>query len=422
MNRRQHVSPTTTDYGIAAYLPKPPEERDGIGLSMSGGGFRATLFHLGALRRLNELGILSQVKTIASVSGGSIAAGCVAAHATANPAAWADPGRPVPGFDEGIAEPLRELAGTTIRTKPVLTGWSPLHWHDQNAGLAALAGRLGKLTGGLRLKEVAATPRFVICAADLEFRTQWLFDTGARRMGEDCAGYASVGDWTLARAVAASNAMPIVFRPLLPKLEPKELEGGDYDGPDRDSLVSKIELSDGGLYDNLAVEPIWRDHAVVLASDAAPSYNFEPNLGPVWGNLRYVVTLLEQATNVRKRWLISNFMNEHLEGTYWGIRSLPENYDFDGRTYKPELKPYSQKLIEKFISQVRIDLDAFSCGERAVLENHGYLMAEIAIRRHRSGLVREAAPPHVPWPAWMDEAEVKKALRESHRHKLFARR
>jgi len=45
-----------------------------IALCLSGGGFRAALFHLGAFRRLNELGILSTVDSIASVSGGSILA------------------------------------------------------------------------------------------------------------------------------------------------------------------------------------------------------------------------------------------------------------------------------------------------------------------------------------------------------------
>src|SRR5450759_332486 len=47
----------------------------GIGLALSGGGFRAMLFHAGALLRLNELGVLSRVARISSVSGGSIAAG-----------------------------------------------------------------------------------------------------------------------------------------------------------------------------------------------------------------------------------------------------------------------------------------------------------------------------------------------------------
>ena len=40
---------------------------DGIGLCLSGGGFRAALFHLGALIRLNQLGLLSKIDRIASV-------------------------------------------------------------------------------------------------------------------------------------------------------------------------------------------------------------------------------------------------------------------------------------------------------------------------------------------------------------------
>jgi NTE family protein len=41
----------------------------GIALALSGGGFRAMLFHAGALMRLNELGVLSRVARISSVSG-----------------------------------------------------------------------------------------------------------------------------------------------------------------------------------------------------------------------------------------------------------------------------------------------------------------------------------------------------------------
>ncbi len=33
----------------------------GIGLALSGGGFRATLFHLGSIWRLNELGMLADL-------------------------------------------------------------------------------------------------------------------------------------------------------------------------------------------------------------------------------------------------------------------------------------------------------------------------------------------------------------------------
>src|SRR5262249_43005465 len=57
------------------HCPDRATEAQGIGLAMSGGGYRATLFHAGALRRLNELGLLYQVKEISSVSGGSITNG-----------------------------------------------------------------------------------------------------------------------------------------------------------------------------------------------------------------------------------------------------------------------------------------------------------------------------------------------------------
>lgn len=54
-------------------------EEEGIGLALSGGGFRAMLFHLGSLWRLNELGLLQKLNRISSVSGGSLLAGRLAA-------------------------------------------------------------------------------------------------------------------------------------------------------------------------------------------------------------------------------------------------------------------------------------------------------------------------------------------------------
>jgi predicted acylesterase/phospholipase RssA len=43
-----------------------------VGLALSGGGFRASLFHIGVLARLAELDILRHVEVISCVSGGSI--------------------------------------------------------------------------------------------------------------------------------------------------------------------------------------------------------------------------------------------------------------------------------------------------------------------------------------------------------------
>lgn len=57
----------------AAEATRAPEP--GLALCLSGGGYRAMLFHVGALWRLYELGLLKPMKRISSVSGGSITAG-----------------------------------------------------------------------------------------------------------------------------------------------------------------------------------------------------------------------------------------------------------------------------------------------------------------------------------------------------------
>src|SRR5205807_610195 len=51
-----------------------------LGLALSGGGFRASLYHLGLLRFLRDAGLLSKVTHITSVSGGSV----IAAHLALN--------------------------------------------------------------------------------------------------------------------------------------------------------------------------------------------------------------------------------------------------------------------------------------------------------------------------------------------------
>jgi NTE family protein len=43
-----------------------------MGLALAGGGFRASLFHLGVLRRMAELDLLRHVQVLSTVSGGSI--------------------------------------------------------------------------------------------------------------------------------------------------------------------------------------------------------------------------------------------------------------------------------------------------------------------------------------------------------------
>lgn len=49
---------------------------------------------------------------------------------------------------------------------------------------------------------------------------------------------------------------------------------------------------------------------------------------------------------------------------------------------------------------MRTDLDAFSDAKIAVLENHGYLPADTAIRTHAPDLIAREAPLAVPPDGW----------------------
>ncbi len=107
-------------------MPSSPvnefEERkleDGIALCLSGGGFRAMLFHCGVLWRLNELGVLCKLARVSSVSGGSITAGVLGL-------AWRD----LAFENDGVAKQLRPkvidrlqaLADQTLDVGTILSG------------------------------------------------------------------------------------------------------------------------------------------------------------------------------------------------------------------------------------------------------------------------------------------------------------
>ena len=111
-------------------------------LCLSGGGYRAMLFHLGALWRLNEagylpklergdivvfwypneLGYLRKLDRVSSVSGGSIAAGVLAKH-------WDslefDAGGRASNFTDTVATDIHSLAMRTIDSWAVAVGVDP---------------------------------------------------------------------------------------------------------------------------------------------------------------------------------------------------------------------------------------------------------------------------------------------------------
>src|SRR3954465_12585304 len=101
-----------------------------IGLALSGGGFRATLYHLGLVRFLRDAGLLSQVTHITSVSGGSV----FAAHLVLN---W-DLYNGSPNDFEAAASQLLSIVRMDVRNRIVrralLNG--PSRWPRRLLGLS----------------------------------------------------------------------------------------------------------------------------------------------------------------------------------------------------------------------------------------------------------------------------------------------
>ncbi len=402
--------PNTSNDG-SKHLPLAAGERSGMGLCLSGGGFRAALFHLGALRRLNELGILSKMDTISSVSGGSIISG----HLAARMKPWPNSGQEFGNWESAIADPFHEFVSLDIRTGPVRKRLLPWNWFRTATQVQSLAACYQEYLIKLRLDQLPERPRFIFCATDLVFGVNWIFER--ERVGDYQAGYLNPApSWPVADAVAASSCFPPVFGPWIPPIKPNQLSGGKYPaGPRRDELVASIRLSDGGVYDNMGTEPVWKDHKVVVVSDGGAPFRFKASKTPARRIGRYLSIVGNQSSALRKRWLIANFKSCIMKGTYWGIASDTGSYP------EKAADGYSKGLAEEYIARIRTDLDCFNEAERAVLENHGYLLADAAATSYLSAYVSIHTPPSVPHPEWMDEIEVAKALKDSHKRRLLGR-
>lgn len=312
-----------------------------------------------------------------------------------------------------MAELFREFSTRNLRTTAILKRLWPWNWFRSSTGVKALAAIYEKEITQLKIHQLPDRPRFIFCATDMAYGVNWTFEK--KRVGDYQVGYTSPPpEWPLARAVAASSCFPPIFNPLPIELDPSQLHGGlVQEGPERDQCITGLRLTDGGNYDNMGLEPVWKDHQVVIVSDGGATFDHEPDRNLVWRLSRYTDILGNQSGAPRKRWLISNFVAGLLEGTYWGIGSDTGRYGVGSP------KGYSEGIVKTIIAKVRTDLDAFSRAEIEVLENHGYILAEAAIRRHLPSLAEPSSPPFaIPHPRWMNEDWVGEALAESHRRIL----
>jgi NTE family protein len=387
LQRQAAPQTTLTPHARGQYVPNPGRARYEYALCLSGGGFRASLFHLGAVRRLYEIGLLQRMDAISAVSGGTV----IAAFLADRCAAWRDRQLSTAEWEREIAQPFRAFVSRNLNTIPVLRGWLPWNW-TRNTGVEALAAACE--ARGLTTQTMAtlpAQPQFMFDACDLVAGKSWSFTrTDSPK---------ELADLKVATAVSVSSCLPGFFRPYTR------------------SAPQRIALMDGGIVDNRALEPVWTDARHLLISDGGDVLQLQWGQSILWSLIRSAAVLWNQSQVVQKRWIISGFDAGQLLGTYWGISSSPMHYEQKPGT--DAFPGYSPALARDVIARIRTDYDAFSDAEAAVLENHGYFMVEAAARAHLPQLQR--SPLRAPHPAWMNETKIRAALWESGLKKFLGR-
>jgi NTE family protein len=350
----------------------PNQPQDGIALCLSGGGYRAMLFHVGALWRLNELGVLPKLTRISSVSGGSITAGLLGLK-------WrnlAFDGNGVsPVFQQEVVKPIRELADRTLDEGAILTGiFRPGSISDK-----VTKAYRKHLFGTATLQDLPLDPpRFVINATSVQ--------SGALfRLSRPFAADYRVGQILnprieLAVAVAASSAFPPVLSPLRMELDPgvwAPASGQASEDLHREPYLSEVVLTDGGVYDNLGLETAWKRYKTVLVSNGGGKMQAEPDPHGNWARhaLRVNDIIDNQVRSLRARQVVGSFAAGEREGTYWGIRTDIGDYDLPdclacdfAKTTALANTPTRLKRLDDVVQ------------ERLV--NWGYAVCDAAMRKH----------------------------------------
>ena len=355
--------------------------RNGIALALSGGGFRATLFHAGALIRLNECALLEGLDCISAVSGGSIAAARLAV-------AW-----PRLGFVSGVAtnlrteviDPLRDFCSRDVDRRAVAIGTlSPF----STVGDTLERIYADELVEGADLRSLPRTPRFIFNATNL--RTGRLVRISGDQLADYRIGRIPDPDLPLARAVAASSAFPPALSPVIIDTSGMAWEhtrGADlFNDPGQ---RGELQLTDGGVYDNLGLEAV-DDFSTILASDAGAPFATGGEEGVSW--LRQPMRALDIATDqsrgLRKRHLIGQAAAHGQKVAIWAIDTVIGEYAVTDAL--PTLSSVTGPL-----ARIRTRLDPFDGTEQGRLLNWGYALADASARAY---LGVQAPPPVWPVP------------------------
>lgn len=362
------------------------ELTDGIGLCLSGGGFRAMLFHVGAVWRLNELGLLGRLDRVSSVSGGSITAGVLGMN-------WKKldirPDQAVPRdrFEKHFVAPLRGLADHTLDLRAV--GWGTL-LPGVTISDKIIAAYRKHLFRDATLQDLPDTPRFVINATNVQSGALWRFMKPYMR--DYRVGEVKKPRVSLAECVAASSAFPPFLSPVSIELDPQGFtpnSGMDLQFP---PFTSEVVLTDGGVYDNLGLETVWKRYRTVLVSDGGGKMDAEAEPQHNWGgHIVRVLNLIDnQVRSVRKRQLIDSYQHGERTGTYWGIRTDIRNYGLS------DALPCDLEKTRE-LARTPTRLAALSDAQQERLIDWGYAVCDAALRCHAAALL-PTPPPKPTFP------------------------
>ena len=279
-----------------------PQTRQVV-LCLSGGGYRAMLFHAGVLWRLNEAGMLPKLDTISSVSGGSITAAVLAKHW--HELDFDERTGVASNFEKAVIQPLLSLADRTIDIPAIVTSVT-----TPASATSSLVDSYRKyLFGNMTLLELPSRPRFIFHSTNLLTGRDWIFSKDA--VGDNVTRIESP-ELNLAVAVAASSAFPPFLSPLRLDVDRVSAEG--------EHRVQTAALSDGGVFDNLGVEGF--SDSWLLVSDGSghsEPTNTVPALWPL--QIQRVVDLIyDQPNSLRRRSILTDNCIIP-RGVYWSIRS-----------------------------------------------------------------------------------------------------
>jgi predicted acylesterase/phospholipase RssA len=333
-------------------------------LCLSGGGFRATFFHLGAIAYLRDTGLLKRVRHIFSVSGGSIAA----AHVVANWQEYADGQFVDVRFREvtrelGLFGP-RDVRGRIVRRRILALGVLP--YLGATRTLEKEYSRLFKARSFGDI--VPDAPRLHILATNFRTGDTVAFNQDGLTLLQDGgdAVHLPTTSYPLALAVTASSAIPTLFKPV--RLRRSDL------GASRRELPLTESLTDGGVFDNNATSymnslvPLDQSDRVVVVSDAGAYFDWASHRNR-WG----ILSRAARASEIQGR------RARDLEAAVTGgdVMTLKLGEVVPAFAHDP-LHQAQDQDAQRRLRFLRTDLDAFTVRQIRALVRHGYEVA----RRH----------------------------------------